>query len=96
MQISSDDVKRLAELSRLAFNEEEIAQMQENLVDMIQYADRVNATACDMQAKEHILPLHNVFREDVVQESLSNDEALKNAPESEEMYFKVPQVMEDE
>ncbi len=96
MQITNDDVRHLALLSRLAFDEDEIEQMRENLVDMIHYVDKVNATPCDLQAREHILSLHNVFREDVVQESLSNEEALQNAPESEEMYFKVPQVMEDE
>lgn len=96
MQISNEDVKHLAELSRLDFNEGQIEQMRENLVDMIQYADRINAMACDAQAREHILPFYNVFREDAVYKGLSNEEALQNAPESEEMYFKVPQVMEDE
>jgi aspartyl-tRNA(Asn)/glutamyl-tRNA(Gln) amidotransferase subunit C len=36
-----------------------------------------------------------VFREDVVKESLSNEEALSNAPQRHDEYFKVPKVLDD-
>jgi aspartyl-tRNA(Asn)/glutamyl-tRNA(Gln) amidotransferase subunit C len=42
----------------------------------------------------HVLPLKNVFREDVVKPSLDRDLALSNAPEREDGYFKVPKILE--
>lgn len=97
MQISLSDVKYLAELSRLEFSREEAANMQKDLSSIIEYVNKLNDIKTqDIAAKEHILNLSNVLRQDEVKESLSNEEALKNAFDSEDMYFKVPQLMEDE
>ena len=41
----------------------------------------------------HALPLHNVLRDDVVQPSLSLDQVLGNAPETDGAFFKVPKVI---
>lgn len=97
MQISLSDVRYLAELSRLEFGDEEAAKMQEDLSDIIEYVNKLNNIKTDeLIAKEHILALSNVFRQDEVKEGLSNEDALQNAYDSEDMFFKVPQVMEDE
>jgi aspartyl-tRNA(Asn)/glutamyl-tRNA(Gln) amidotransferase subunit C len=97
MQISIADVKYLAELSRLEFSDDEAAEMQEDLSDIIGYVNKLNNIKTDeFTAKEHILALANVFRQDEVKEGLTNEDALKNAYDSEDMFFKVPQVMEDE
>ena len=97
MQISLSDVEYLAELSRLEFSDEEAAKMQKDLSSIIDYVNKLNDIKTqDIAAKEHILNLSNVLRQDVVMQSLSNEEALKNAYDSEENYFKVPQLMEDE
>ncbi len=97
MQISLSDVEYLAELSRLEFSDEEAAKMQKDLSSIIDYVNKLNDIKTqDIAAKEHILNLSNVLRQDVVMPSLSNEEALKNAYDSEDNYFKVPQLMEDE
>jgi aspartyl-tRNA(Asn)/glutamyl-tRNA(Gln) amidotransferase subunit C len=97
MQISLADVKYLAELSRLEFSDEEAEKMQEDLSDIIEYVNKLNSIQTDaFIAKEHILALSNVFRQDEINEGLTNEDALKNAYDSEDMFFKVPQVMEDE
>ncbi len=97
MQISLSDVKYLAELSRLEFSAAEAAKMQKDLSSIIDYVNKLNDIKTqDIAAKEHILNLSNVLRQDVVMQSLSNEDALKNAYDSEENYFKVPQLMEDE
>ncbi|NMC56888.1 MAG: Asp-tRNA(Asn)/Glu-tRNA(Gln) amidotransferase subunit GatC [Eubacteriaceae bacterium] len=97
MQISLSDVEYLAELSRLEFSDEEAAKMQKDLSSIIDYVNKLNDIKTeDIAAKEHILNLSNVLRQDIVMQSLSNEEALKNAYDSEENYFKVPQLMEDE
>lgn len=97
MQISLSDVEYLAKLSRLEFSDEEACKMQKDLSSIIDYVNKLNDIITeDVAAKEHILNLSNVLRQDEVKQSLSNEEALKNAYDSEENYFKVPQLMEDE
>jgi aspartyl-tRNA(Asn)/glutamyl-tRNA(Gln) amidotransferase subunit C len=41
----------------------------------------------------HALPLHNVFREDIVEPSLPLEKVLQNAPDSDGPFFKVPKVI---
>jgi aspartyl-tRNA(Asn)/glutamyl-tRNA(Gln) amidotransferase subunit C len=41
----------------------------------------------------HALPLHNVFREDVVEPSLPVEKVLRNAPDSDGPFFKVPKII---
>jgi aspartyl-tRNA(Asn)/glutamyl-tRNA(Gln) amidotransferase subunit C len=41
----------------------------------------------------HALPVHNFFREDVVEESLPLEAVLRNAPETDGAFFKVPKVL---
>ena len=48
-----------------------------------------------MEPLAHCLGIHNVFREDVVKGSLSNDEALDNAPRRDGEFFSVPKVLDD-
>ena len=46
-----------------------------------------------MEPTVHAIEQYNVLRDDVAHESLSNEEALKNAPEREDGYFKVPRII---
>jgi aspartyl-tRNA(Asn)/glutamyl-tRNA(Gln) amidotransferase subunit C len=48
----------------------------------------------DVPPTSHVLPLKNVFREDMVAPSLSQQETLANAPDQWMGYFKVPKVIE--
>jgi aspartyl-tRNA(Asn)/glutamyl-tRNA(Gln) amidotransferase subunit C len=43
----------------------------------------------------HCLPVHNVLRDDVPHPSLSNEQAMANAPDQTDGYFKVPKILED-
>ncbi len=97
MQIRIEEVQYLAELSRLCFDEEEKRQMQQDLSNIVKYVDKLNdIDFSGKEAREHILPLTNVLRKDEARVGLSNDEALANASQKEEMCFKVEQLMEDE
>lgn len=50
----------------------------------------------DVPPTSHPLPLSNAFREDVVGETLTNDEALSNAPDAEDGQFKVPAILNED
>lgn len=95
MSISKDEVKYVAELARLDFSEEEIEKLQNELSAVLDYAqalDKYNTD--DVKPTEHILPIQNVFREDIAVESLPIEKVLANAPDSEAGAFKVPKVIE--
>ncbi|MBQ3335595.1 MAG: Asp-tRNA(Asn)/Glu-tRNA(Gln) amidotransferase subunit GatC [Eubacteriaceae bacterium] len=95
MKISNEEVTYVADLSRLEFSEAETARMGEELGAVLDYVATLNAVdTTGVKATEHILNVQNVFREDEVGQSLSNEEALANAPEAESGCFKVPRVIE--
>jgi aspartyl-tRNA(Asn)/glutamyl-tRNA(Gln) amidotransferase subunit C len=43
----------------------------------------------------HCLPISNVFREDIVKESLGTEKTLANAPHRDGSFFKVPKILEE-
>ena len=95
MSVGVSDVRKVAELARLTFSEEEEVRLVEDLNRMLEYAavlDSLDTTVVTPTA--HVLPLQNVFRKDVVRPSLSQEAALANAPRSGHGYFRVPRVIE--
>ncbi|MCF6097119.1 Asp-tRNA(Asn)/Glu-tRNA(Gln) amidotransferase subunit GatC [Thermovorax subterraneus] len=96
MKITIETVEHVANLARLYLSEEEKAEMANTLSSILDYMDKLNELdTTDVPPTAHIIPLKNVFREDVVKESLPREEALKNAPEKERGFFKVPRIIED-
>lgn len=95
MSISKEDVTYVANLARLRFDESETAKMAKELDSVLDYVNTLNEVdTTDVVATEHILPVENVYRKDEIGESLSNEAALANAPDSENGCFKVPRVLE--
>ncbi|MDR2381850.1 MAG: Asp-tRNA(Asn)/Glu-tRNA(Gln) amidotransferase subunit GatC [Bifidobacteriaceae bacterium] len=95
--ISRQEVARVAELARIALTDTELDRLAAQL-DVIVEAVRTVSEAAggDVPATSHPIPLVNVFRPDVVEPSLSVDEALQSAPEREAGQFKVPQILGEE
>lgn len=92
--ITTAQVKHLAELSRIALTEEEIGKLTTELQQIVSSVEKVNEVATpDVPATSHPLPLTNVFREDVVQASLTPAEALSDAPVGEDDMFRVPTIL---
>lgn len=85
----------MANLARLSFDEKEIEKLSEDLGAVLDYAIKLEELdTSEVKPTEHVLKVQNVFREDVVKPSLSLDEVLANAPESEADCFVVPRVLE--
>ena len=94
-KLSLAEVETIAELAKLTLTEEEKAMFQEQLSAILAYAEmlqQIDTTHVPPTASA--LPLANVMRPDEVTLSLSNEEALFNAPEAEDGYFKVRAVLE--
>jgi len=95
MKITRQHVEDVALLSRLELGEEEMAVYTEQLNDILEYAAVLDQLATEgIQPTAHVLPIHNVMRRDETKPSLPREQALANAPEQEDGYFKVPKIME--
>ncbi len=92
--IDRQTVETIAQLARLEFSEAEKAMFIEQFSRIVEYVNAINEL--ELEAYEpliNVLELTNVFREDQVQPSLPVDEALQNAPQRKELFFKVPKVL---
>jgi aspartyl-tRNA(Asn)/glutamyl-tRNA(Gln) amidotransferase subunit C len=94
MPITIKDVEYVANLAKLELSEEEKRRFQKELDNIIRYIDQLNELdTTNVPITSHVTFLQNVFREDKVLPSLSSDQALANAPEKKDGFFKVPRVI---
>lgn len=95
MKLSEKDVEYVAKLARLELTEEEKEKYTIQLAKILEYVSKLNQLDTEnIEPTSHVLPLQNVFREDEIKPSLSQEEILTNAPEKEDGYFKVKKVLE--
>ncbi len=95
--INTQTVKHVAFLVRLGISEEEAEKFSGQFSSIIDYFNMLNEVdTSDVPPASDIANAENVLREDVVQPSMSREEFLKNAPQSERGYVKVPTVLGDE
>ena len=90
------DIARVAHLARIALSDEELARYGEQLVNILEHAERVQALPTEgVEPTSHPLPMVNAFRPDVVTGSLDRDDALAGAPETEDGYYRVPKILDE-
>jgi aspartyl-tRNA(Asn)/glutamyl-tRNA(Gln) amidotransferase subunit C len=95
MPVTKDDVRKVAQLARLSFSPDEERLMVDELNRMLAYVNALDALdTTGVSPTAHVLPLENAFRTDVLGQSLSQKEALANAPLSGQGHFRVPRVIE--
>ena len=95
--ISRAEVAHLARLSRLAVTEQELDRFAGQLDVILQSVARIGDVAADdIPPTSHSVPLTNVYRDDVVQPSLTQAEALSGAPDAAEGRFRVPRILDEE
>ncbi|MFW5965572.1 MAG: Asp-tRNA(Asn)/Glu-tRNA(Gln) amidotransferase subunit GatC [Halodesulfurarchaeum sp.] len=86
--VEAEDVERVARLARVDLEDDEIEAFTRQFVDILEYFDTLEEVP-DVEAEPDLV---NVMRADEVQPSLSQEEALQNATESEDGRFKGPRV----
>jgi aspartyl-tRNA(Asn)/glutamyl-tRNA(Gln) amidotransferase subunit C len=95
-KITEADVRHVAHLSRLEFDDTEIPRFTKDLNNILAHVDKLaELDTANVEPTSHSLKMANVFREDEVRPSLTNDQALANAPEREGPFFRVPQIIQD-
>jgi len=93
-RISTDQVKHVANLARLAITEEEVEKFTKQLDKIITFAEQLNELDTEnVKPTYHVLDMKNVLREDVPQKGLPREEVLKNAPEHQDGQIKVPSIL---
>jgi aspartyl-tRNA(Asn)/glutamyl-tRNA(Gln) amidotransferase subunit C len=96
MKIEKHEVLHVAKLARLEITETETAAFSEQLSSILSYMDQLKTVdTTGVEPTAMALQQSNVFREDCVRPSLTTDQALANAPLSEEGYFVVPRILEE-
>lgn len=94
MEVNDILVDKLANLSRLQFNEIEKTGIKNDLQRMIQFVEKLNEVdTTGITPLLHMSEEVNILREDEVQGSINRAIGLINAPVHDNEFFKVPKVI---
>ncbi|MFX0023507.1 MAG: Asp-tRNA(Asn)/Glu-tRNA(Gln) amidotransferase subunit GatC [Candidatus Hermodarchaeota archaeon] len=96
-EFSKDTINHISKLALIDLSEEEKEKLSKELGDILDYFKKLNELdTSNVKPTTHPIDgLKNVFREDVPWESLSNEEALKNAKHKKDGYFKAPRILKE-
>ena len=97
MDITDRTVDDLAHLARLQFEGEEKQAIKKDMNRMLEFMEVLNEIDTkDVEPLIYMTEETNVIREDVSKSTITQEEALKNAPDKDSDYFKVPKVLKKE
>jgi len=94
MDISNETVEHIAHLARLEFNASEKEHIKADLNKIIGFVDQLSSV--DTEGVEPLIFMTdsiNVLRQDVFEKTITQEEALKNAPNHDSDYFKIAKVL---
>jgi len=95
MRLTKEDIASVAYLSRLELSEEEKDKLTEQINRLLEsFATLQELDTSDVEPTSHVIPVSNVFREDVSRPSLPVEEVIANGPQVAENCFVVPRVVE--
>jgi len=96
-EITRDQVAHLARLAHIRMSEQELDTLSGELGLILDSISQVQEVAGeDVVPTSHPIPLTNVFREDAPRDMLTQEQALDQAPDSEDGQFKVPAILDGE
>lgn len=89
------NVEHIAHLARLRLSEEEKEKFGAQLSSILTYVEKLNELdTSGVEPTSHVLAMGNVMREDALKPSLPTDEALLNAPDRADDFYRVPKIIE--
>ena len=95
MKVNNKLVEHLAHLSRLDFDDDSKEKMKfdfEKMLDFVAKLEKVDTA--NVEPLSYISSELNVLREDKVEQVLTQEQALKNAPVNDTDYIRIPKVIE--
>ncbi len=95
MSVTKKDVNYVADLARLQLSEEETESLVNDMNQILDYMTTLEELdTSNVEPLEHVIDLEYRLRDDKAKEPLSHEDALKNAPDADTDYFRVPRVIE--
>lgn len=93
--ISDETMEYVGILAKLELSQEEREQAKKDMEQMLDYIDMLNTLDTDgVEPMSHVFPIHNVLREDTVENTDEHEKMLANAPSAKDGAFKVPKTVE--
>lgn len=94
MEITNETIDKLAVLAKLQFKEGDKESIRKDLSKIIAFVDKIDELNTEgVEPLIHINREVNVLREDEVSETITQVQALKNAPSKDSDYFKIATVL---
>ncbi|MCC5908737.1 MAG: Asp-tRNA(Asn)/Glu-tRNA(Gln) amidotransferase subunit GatC [Balneolaceae bacterium] len=96
MSVTKEDVHYVANLARLQLSDKEAESLKKDMNKILGYIDTLNEVdTTGVEPLEHVTEVTaSSFRKDDAREPVSHEDALKNAPDADSDYFRVPRVIE--
>ena len=94
-EITLEEVKYVAKLSRIAMIDEEQESFRKELAEILAYIEKLNELDTEgVEPRCYASSSANVFRKDAPRESLSRKDALANSPEQSNGHYRVPKILD--
>jgi aspartyl-tRNA(Asn)/glutamyl-tRNA(Gln) amidotransferase subunit C len=95
MELTREEVQRVALLAQLRLMPEELEQLTDQLQNILQYMETLSELdTSEIEPFTHAVDASNIFREDIVTNSPNTDAILANAPAKSKTFFRVPKIIE--
>jgi aspartyl-tRNA(Asn)/glutamyl-tRNA(Gln) amidotransferase subunit C len=95
MRVSPADVEKIAALARLSISSQEAGTYGSQLSNILDYIEKLNAlNTSDIEPTYNAVGLENVARQDSISTCLTQEEALSNAPDQSDGFYRVPRIIE--
>jgi aspartyl-tRNA(Asn)/glutamyl-tRNA(Gln) amidotransferase subunit C len=89
------DVEHIARLARLSLSEEEKELFGSQLSRILDYMEKLSELDTkDIEPTSHVLSLNNVMRDDIIGHSIPREDAIMNAPDHTDKFYRVPKIIE--
>lgn len=96
MAISEEQVRHVAKLAKLSFSDDELHEFTSQLgkiIDMVETLEEVDTEGVPFTS--NVAETINVMREDIAAEGWNRQELMRNVPESEDGFIKVPAIIDN-
>ena len=88
-------IEHLAQLARLSVSDNEKTLFANQIDNILSYVDKLNELDTgNVEPTSHVISLSNVVREDLPKDSLEREDALRNAPDRTDKFYRVPKIIE--
>ncbi|MDC3263158.1 Asp-tRNA(Asn)/Glu-tRNA(Gln) amidotransferase subunit GatC [Pelagibacterales bacterium] len=95
MEFDKNSTLKLAKLARLSLNDEQLDSLEKDLTSIVSFIDQLKEINTEkIDPTSNSLNQDLILRDDIAENKLSNEDLLRNVPDSELGFFVVPKVIE--